>query len=176
MSMLDKVATMRVEDYDPVIVVEAVNALQPLGQAKALEAIDAYLAARRKGESSPGLFWLLRVLFDVPAGAAFPPVRLGQPDVAPPASVALLPRFPIVIVDDVPLLVVSGYMLGGLPEPVESHVAYFRAHGVIRAAPLAPAAATADVEADFARVWRAAYGADAPDVSAHVRAQLARRP
>jgi hypothetical protein len=175
MSTLDKAARMQIGEYNPDLVVDAVNALQPLGKQKALEDIKAYLAQRGPaGNDAAGLFWVLRALFDIPPGQAFPPVRLGQPDVAPPASPDALPRFPIVVARDVPLLVVRGYALGGFPEPVTAHVGYFEAHGTLRAAPLAPARSRADVTAEFARQWAAAYGGSPPDVSALIAAQLAR--
>lgn len=54
---LDQAAKMTVEEYNPARVVEAVNALQPLGKEKALEQIDAYLRSRAKGNQAQGLFW-----------------------------------------------------------------------------------------------------------------------
>ncbi|HEX5272909.1 MAG TPA: hypothetical protein VFW33_20570, partial [Gemmataceae bacterium] len=57
---------------------------------------------------------------------------------AEPEDRRLIPRYPIALVDDVPLLVVGGYSGGGLPEPVASHVEYYRKQGRIRAAPLVP--------------------------------------
>src|SRR4051812_37061292 len=122
MSTLDKAARMPLDEYNPDLVIDAVNALQPLGKQKALDAIKAYLAkAGNAGNAAVGLFWVLRTSFDLPAGQAFPPVRLGQPDVPPPASPDALPRFPIVVARDEPLLVVRGYALGGFPEPVTAH-------------------------------------------------------
>jgi hypothetical protein len=175
MSLLEPVSNMKIADYDPGRVIEAVNALQPLGKTRALEEIESYLAGPGKGKESYGLFWVLRVLFDVPAETGFPPVRIGQPSVAPPARSGALPRFPIVMVRDTPLLAVRSYMLGGLPEPVASHVAYFRAHGTIRATPLSPSASTADLEAEFEKQWSEAYGsAPAEDVRTWIRAQLTR--
>lgn len=173
---LDRVSAMQFDDYDPSLVIEAVNALQPLGKERALEEIDAYLENQGRGKESYGLFWVLRVLFDVPGEAGFPPVRLGQPTQPAPANASALPRFPIVMVRDVPFLVVRGYMLGGMPEPVEAHVVYFREHGTIRAAPLAPGPAPAgELEDELAQRWREAYAA-APgaETLGWIREQLAR--
>ncbi len=174
MSTLDQAATMRFEDYNPDRVIEAVNALQPQGKEQALASIKAYLARRASGHDATGLFWVLRVLFDVPAGQGLPPVRLGQPDISPPPSPEALPRFPIVLVQDVPLLVVRGYLLGGFPEPVDAHVTYFQTHGTIRGAPLAPLRSRERLTEEFARVWSAAYGSSPPDVRELVAAQVAR--
>jgi len=174
MSTLDKAARMRFDDYNPDVVIWAVNFLQPLGKEKAIDAIRAYLDQREPGNDAVGLFWVMRVLFDVPEGTMMPPVRLGQPDITPPLSQTALPRFPIVIAGDIPLLVVRGYHLGGLPESVETHLTYFRTHGTIRSAPLAPSQAREGVAEQFAREWNAAYGSSPPDVSALIRSQLAR--
>ena len=55
-----------------------------------------------------------------------------------PTNRHLLPRFPISMERDIPLLLVRGYMLGGRAEPVEEHVEYFRTNGVLRSKPLTP--------------------------------------
>ena len=49
-----------------------------------------------------------------------------------PENQTIIPRFPIHIQDDIPFLVVSGYSLFGHAEAPESHLNYFREHGVIR--------------------------------------------
>jgi hypothetical protein len=152
---LDEVALMGVGEYDPLKVVDAVNALQPLGKERALDEVSARADTR---DYPYGLVWVLRVLFDVPEETGFPPVRLGTPTIPPPSDPTKLPRFPIVIVRDVPLLAVRGYILRGLPEPIEDQVEFYRAHGSVRSEPLAPPASPADVAGEFARQWRAAYG------------------
>lgn len=157
---LARAADMRFSDYDPARVVEAVNELQPLGKDAALERIEGLLADRNPQQPAYGLFWVLRVLFNVPAGAGFPPVRIGQPTVTPPPDPTSLPRFPIVLADDVPLLAVRGYTLGGLAESVDVHVRYYREHGTLRAAPLSPSPKGA--EAEFMRQWKDAYGESYP--------------
>jgi hypothetical protein len=170
---LTQAAKLTVEDYDPMRVVQAVNALQPLGKEAALEQIASYVRRHPDPAESQGLFWVLRVLFDVPAGQAFPPVRLGQPSVPPPADPATMPRFPILLVQDIPFLVVTGYDLAGMPEPVDAHVAHFRSHGVLRSKPLSPS--STGVADELARQWRAAYGdAHAAEGQRAWQAQLAR--
>jgi hypothetical protein len=159
-SALALAADMQISEYDPARVVEAVNELQPLGKEPALERLEAELAGRDPQRPAYGLFWVLRVLFDVPAETGFPPVRLGQPTVSPPRDPAALPRFPIVLAGDVPLLAVRGYTLGGLAEPIEAHVRYFREHGRLRAAPLSPSPERAEDE--FLSQWKAAYGDSYP--------------
>jgi hypothetical protein len=154
-------------DYDPVTVVRAVNGLQLTGKDAALDAVEG----QRVGSEHYGLFWVLRVLFDVPR---FPPVRLGTPTIPPPTRADMLPRFPIVIVRDIPLLVVRGYSLSGLPEPVSDHIAYYRGHGTIRDRPLVPSPSDGTM-AEFRELWRAAYGdLHADEAVAAVGDQLAK--
>jgi hypothetical protein len=170
---LARAADLKFSDYDPARVVEAVNELQPLGKDAALERVEALLGDRDPQKPAYGVLWVLRVLFEVPDGAGFPPVRIGQPTVTPPRDPASLPRFPIVLAGDVPLLAVRGYTLGGLAEPVDVHVDYYREHGTLRAAPLSPSPENAEDE--FMRQWKAAYGDSYPDEGPKVaREQLVR--
>jgi hypothetical protein len=171
--LLDQVAAMSVDDYDPTKVIRAVNALQPLGKDHALDQIAFWLRGHPNAQPQ-GLFWVLRTLFDMPAGQGFPPVRIGQPNVPPPVDPGSLPRFPIMIVRDTPLLVVTGYDLAGMPETVDVHVAYFRAHGTVRDRPLAPGP-LAGLEQDVAQQWSTACGKDHLDeVLRAVRPQIQR--
>jgi hypothetical protein len=146
------------EDYDPGAVAAAVNGLQPLGKEGALGEIEGYLESSTADDF--GLFWVLRVLFDVSEDVGFPPVLIGQPTFPPPQDPRKLPRFPVALVSDVPLLVVRGYDLAGLAEPVQAHVDYFREHGEVRERPLEPAADPKTVEAEFEELWRDAYGGE----------------
>lgn len=174
-SLIDQASSMSFEDYNPAYVIQAVNALQPLGKEEALKRLDSYLESRDKGKDTYGLFWVLRVLFEIPAEPGFPPLGIGKHSLPPPADLGNLPRFPIVIVWDIPLLVVRGYYLGGLPEPVEAHVAYFRAHGTLREQPLAPPASLDGIEEEFLLRWKAAYGdAYASEALKTIKSQVAK--
>ncbi len=163
MSALETAAALGFDDYDPYVVADAANELVPLGTEAALDRIALF------GEGT-GLFWVLRAAFEMPAG--FPVVRLGAPDVAPPPSG--LPRFPIVLALDVPILVVSGYDVGGRPETPSRQLPHFRERGELRAAPLEPSRDADAVLTAFSECWSDAYGDDAPDVEGFVRAQLGR--
>jgi len=158
--------------YDPGPVIAAVNALVAAGHDGALASLDAYVAGHDLArDPQQGLFLVLRVAFEA---SPHPPMLLGGSQPSAPASPAALPRFPIMLVDDVPVMLVAGYTLRGLPEQVTAHLAYYRAHGTLRTAPLAPAV-SADRLADYDAQYRAAYGAPPPDGErAFVRDQLAR--
>jgi hypothetical protein len=175
MPALYRAATMTVADYDPSVVIDAVNALQPLGKEGAMEAIASCLTDQRHTAYPAGLLWVLRVLFDLPPSQRFPSVNIGTPDIPAPVDPDTLPRFPIVIVNDIPFLVVRGYVLRGLPEPVEAHIRYFGDHGVVRDRLLVPPASLDAIEGEFLRVWHAAYGdAHTGHVLKTIRQQIAR--
>jgi hypothetical protein len=100
-------------------------------------------------------------------------MRLGGASLSAPPAPAL-PRFPVMLVDDVPVMLIGGYMLGGMAEPVTAHLEYYRKNGKLRTAPLAPKRGT-DRAAEFEKAYQAAYGAPpAADVRELVLAQLAR--
>lgn len=129
--------------YNPADVIRAVNALQPLGKDKALAVIDEFLRVSSWFEDPgrEGMFFVLRTLFDVPTSPGYmPAMRVGSPAPPPPSDPRLVPRFPIMIVDDVPFNLVSFYNLGGVATPPEMHVDHFRRTGVIRSHPLIPSA------------------------------------
>lgn len=171
---LVRAAPLGFEDYDPGVVIAAVNELQARGAA-ALSTVDDFLAGWQGPAPAMGLFWVLRVLMDMPGEQPFPAVAIGTPTVDPPADPVRLPRFPIVVVDDVPFLTVRGYMLGGLAQPVEDHVLYYRLWGTVRSKPLAPPSCFDGLEERFRSRWDDAYdGSGPPEGPAVVSEQLAR--
>ena len=129
-------------DYNPLPVIQIVNALQPLGKEKALAAIGEYIrvSARWKGlTGSDNMFLLLRVLIDVPDSIDPRQIeRFGMPSPAGPKDPHRIPRFPIVLVDDIPLMLIRGYALEGVPISMDRVLAFFRDNGQIRPAPLTP--------------------------------------
>lgn len=174
-SLLAQAAEMPLENYNPGSVIRAVNALHPLGKDSALARIESYLANRDTSKDAYGLFWVLRVLFEMPANMDFPPVRIGTPSIPPPAESERLPRFPVVLIRDVPFLVVHGYSLAGLPQPVEDHVAYFREHGILREYPLSPPDSMEGIQEAFLNRWKEAYEDQyATEVLTIIKAQIDR--
>ena len=131
------------DSYDPLRVIRIVNALQPLGKEKALAAIDEYLhvSSHFHDRGREGVSLVLRVLFDVPADSGhFPELRAGGPVPAcEPKDPKQVPRFPILLEKDVPLLLISSYNIGGEPPQPEQDIKWFREKGTIRQRPLAPA-------------------------------------
>jgi hypothetical protein len=142
LELIDAVPSYNAQ-LDPLALIRAVDALQPLGKERALAAIDEYLRVSSSFDDGgrEGVFLLLRALFDVPA-AGMPPMMVGGAQV--PTDPAALPRFPLAIVDDVPLKLISGYSLAGEAEAPETDVAVFRKLGTLRAKPLAPSGGALD--------------------------------
>ncbi len=148
-TLLERVAAVSSynDTLEPLTLVQAVNALVPLGKGRALAVIDELLRVSSPFDDKgrEGVFLLDRALFDVPASGVMPPMMVGGPDVATPADPKALPRMPLVIIGDIPLKLVGGYMLGGHPQQPESDVDWFRANGTIRRTPMTPPAHPLDV-------------------------------
>jgi len=125
-------------DFNPVSLIRAVNVLQALGKEKVLKALRAYV--RLSGElpvtdcfkyqvDEYRVLPVARLLFDGP------PFVLGAGDVAPPAG-RDWPLFPIVLAQDVPFMLVSGYILGGKGQSAGEYLEQLK--GPLREDPLAP--------------------------------------
>jgi hypothetical protein len=129
------------ETLQPLALVRAVNALHALGKDTALDVVDEYLRVSSWLDDGgrEGVFLIMRTLFDVPPGG-MPPMMVGAPSPAEPKDKNLVPRFPLVIVGDVPLKIVRG----GKAESPEDDVAAFRRVGTLRAKPLVPSATALD--------------------------------
>jgi hypothetical protein len=142
------------KDFDPLALIRSVNALHPLGKEGALNAIAHFLNKFSGGfigfDTGQSMFLVLRCLFDVPDPPGFmPPMRVGAPDPPEPSNRRLLPYFPLVIIGDIPLMLVWGYSLFGVPEPPMEHVKYFRQAGKLRAKLLTPTNQPIDIVAQL---------------------------
>lgn len=86
--------------------------------------------------------YLCRLLFssNVPSEPLRPP-RLGACQGIPYNSMSAedWPDLPFAIVDKIPVSLIQGYVLGGVPEAAESYLAYCRNNGVFRTGPYAQA-------------------------------------
>jgi len=124
---------------DPRRLIRAVNAVQPLGKDRALTALAEYLRVTDEDSllSRSQGFLILRALFELPPEQKrFPDLHvgsLGGHEISVPT-----PRYPLLIVGDVPFLMVTSWGIGGEPESVEEDLPYFRDHCQIRSAPLVP--------------------------------------
>jgi hypothetical protein len=125
--------------FDPRPVVRIVNTLHPLGKTKALAAIQEYARIKPPFPSGPwrGIHLILRALFEVPKSGHFPAMPVGEPFPGMDGNPNLVPRFPLIIVDDIPLTLVQGYLVaGGAGLPPD--FAFFRDSCKWRQRPLLP--------------------------------------
>ena len=115
------------DSFDPHKLLLLANEFQPLGQDTAFLVFQEYMRVcghDAKGEDA--IYLLLRILHEIPPGLGFlPEAYIGEPYPAYPDDLRLFPRFPIHVVDDVPLLLVRGYFVAGSPEPVVSHMTQY---------------------------------------------------
>lgn len=129
-------------NYNPARTIEVVNALQPLGKEKALAAVDEYLRVHSmwNDRAIEGIFLMLRVLFDPPDDPGHWRMDVPAGTSIRPVNPKLIPRFPMILQDDIPLLVYvpGGRFTAGRGLPLEQRMACFRQKGKIRQRPLLP--------------------------------------
>jgi hypothetical protein len=126
--------------WDPSWGIKAANTLAPLGKRKALAAIEEYL---RVSHLFPyyEMTRLMRVLFDVPKDTGYMPESPFRSwDERPPTDRKRIPRFPMLIIGDVPLQIadVTPTMKTGPYPDYAKDIAWFRDHATIRTKPLQP--------------------------------------
>lgn len=128
--------------FFPQSLMRIVNHLQALGVRKAFAALSEYLRISPVyviHDSQLGLFLLPRLLFDTPSpGDSLPELRIGQSLPLPPSEKSLAPRFPLLLHDDMPLLLAYGYTsMGPTPPLIEYLKQFFDAYSM-RESPLVP--------------------------------------
>lgn len=159
MYLLDKAPEINSGFYDPRPVIAIVNALQPLGKDKSVLVLSEFfrvLPMLREHESGEGMILVMRTLFDVPDPAGYMgrftlggprPGDEAIPDNGKPTEAQRkmqedgfrrLPRFPIVIEDDIPFLYVAPFSIGGFVEPPVVYLEEFKKSGSLRESPLRP--------------------------------------
>jgi hypothetical protein len=128
---------MTSEKYNPATLVVTANKLISLGQTKAEEALGN-LANTRIGsgfdemDRNSYIAWLCLLIYDPKQGEGLPLPGFGGPDFpntgfvkGPKWSVfnsPKWPRFPLAMKRQVPFLLVRGYELAGLPEPISFYL------------------------------------------------------
>jgi hypothetical protein len=139
LSMLSYKGHPWVGNEDPRWAIKVVNTLAPLGKRKALAAIEEYgrvwpFLSFNKEEMSK----LLRVLFDVPKETGYMPDSPFRWVTPPPEDRKRVPRFPMVILGDVPLQIATSPPSYGPDPDFAKDLAWFRDHATIRTKPLHP--------------------------------------
>lgn len=178
-TLLASAASSDFTSFNPGVLVAAVNMLLGLGKDRALDAVERQLVeVPHSADPQHGLFLVLRILFEVPDDPGFhPPMHIGIPKIAAPRNPKALPYFPLIVVDDVPLLLVTTFILGGSPEVVETHLRHFRENGTLRAAPLAPQTflSPSEILDDLIPLYRDAYGVEPASTQLRMLEQQVRR-
>ncbi len=115
----------RVTGYgdDPLARIRAANALQRLGRERGTAALREYVRVRTSPtghdniQRDQGFALLLRTLFEVPADPGYMP-KVGGFDPYPPEDPWIAPRWPIVIVDGLPLVFANTSSFGNGMRPM----------------------------------------------------------
>jgi hypothetical protein len=133
------------EQLDPVLIVRAVNTLQAVGEERALAAMRAYAALPSRTVLTSRWHEIDRYRLIVLARLLYPsagqPIRapwIGAPSVCfrPGTDAAALS--PLVLRDDLPFVLSTGYSGTGMPEDPLAYLEECRAHGKFLSKPLAP--------------------------------------
>jgi hypothetical protein len=139
LTLLDRTPRACGLTYNPRDLIKVVNSLVPIGKARALAVISEYLRVAPEWPKEPdGICLVLRVLFNVPASQGYIPAPLlGSPWPETPMAHERIPRFPMVVLEDVPLMLVSEYGVLGTPV-IAPDLDFFRRNCEIRSNPLRP--------------------------------------
>jgi hypothetical protein len=122
---------------DPLQLIRCVNALQPLGKAGVIAVFEQFSSVVDFGYSHDWLFLLMRVLFDPPHPAKPPWTIRVNP--VPSSTKSRYPRYPMDIVDGVPIRVFIGSGGGtGQPASIQEELPFYRNSGKLRATKLHP--------------------------------------
>jgi hypothetical protein len=173
--------------FSPTALIQAVNTLHALGQREAGRVIRSYakIAARIHDETvlqENRLFFIIRLLFMPRAeGECMPVMRMGLGNVTCPEEDPRWSLFPLVLVDDVPFLLVTGYTVGGARGSPLAHLDYCIKHCTWRTRPLAPTSSpiAAVEKLLISRQWRELFemfenNGQQRDMAASVRGQALR--
>lgn len=123
-------------EFSPRAMIGAVNTLRMLGKDVAFAVIEEYLRLETSEcldiDASERVLLLARVLFDMPKTTdSWPEFMAGASSPPPPRDRTAVPRFPIIVVDDVPLCIVSGYASVGPAESPEADLAVYKRRAIL---------------------------------------------
>ena len=146
---INAVAGVDVRKVAPDCLIRAVNHLHALGKEEALDALERFLAlatpfqwssrnpASSDDADSLAIYWIVRTLFE-PEDPATGYQWIDFAMVNKPGAECQRPQYPIVVIDDVPLLVVDGVVHTGPGPYAEHQIAWAREKGRLRERPLTP--------------------------------------
>ncbi len=127
--------------FDPATHIRAVNILRHETKAEVIAQLRNYINSPYDGGMGlrTGVFFLLRLLFE-PANAniTFPRIPAGKPVDSGEAYQPTFPLYPLALVQDVPLLISAGLIVGGMPGSPEGHIKFCEENCQLRATVLRP--------------------------------------
>ncbi len=146
LTTVDKIGGVRGNLYNPLNMIRCVNRLRSESKERVLAVIEehARVASFFSHTYPDGLLLLLRTIFEVSEEWGYMPLMgIGRMNPHLPNSkemYKLFPRYPIFVVNDVPVLLISDYTCfgSGGHESLKLHMEYFRNNGVLRKTPLHP--------------------------------------
>ena len=159
-SALEQLYTMRPETYDAHLLASIANALQALGKDEFLTRVRTFYATKSEIGGGFGLFLLLRIQFDLPEGQSYPSLKMGKPDLDPPAKISDFNRFPILLVDDIPCLLIAGYFSTGPSSSLVDQLNFYQENGLWRDKPFVASTdrSVEDLYQQFKIEWEKVFG------------------
>jgi len=128
------------DHFDPLWLIQTVNKIQPMGKEKGLSLVREIGNRRVSVGDKIGrdLYWLVNLLFEVPATGQLSPPMLGSITPLPPRDPKSVPRWPIFLESGIPFE--PGFMLGagGSPEKFDAYAARLAAKETWRKELLVP--------------------------------------
>jgi hypothetical protein len=118
---LKRLPTIDAGAYKAVPYLRAAAKLQSLNKEKAFEILQRLA---QEGKNDKQVIVLCRMLFIPKVNGEFRRPRIGRPDLLGETDSKSWPLEPIELVDGIPFLIVTGYRIGGLPEPASSYLSY----------------------------------------------------
>lgn len=159
--------------YRPMLIVNAVNSLVRLGKDDAITVIRQYIN-EASPERAEGVFFVLRVLFNIPRLGYMPEMYVGEFMPRPQIDRRRIPHYPLALFNDIPLLLSFALEGGGRPQPVTEHLEYYSKNCSMRKSPLVPTINKSDVLTRFKSTNQWIYRKDYyPGISDHTAKQYA---
>jgi hypothetical protein len=141
LQLLSEAPAFNADEYDPKKAILIVNRLQSLGKERVIAVCQEFLRVAPDWEPGRrGLYSISRVLFDIPER----PGRFPFPNIGKITNVGLLkdprkvPRFPVVLCEDIPLLYPVSYIATGSMRGEEGELEYLHKFAQMRSKRLAP--------------------------------------
>lgn len=120
--------------------IQVVNILHSLGKENSIVILELFDGLLPAGKFNGVHYRIPRILFDVPEDPGyFPDMGIGATLTLPGIGTKVLPRFPIILIDDVPLELSGLYfILAGSSQTFPDYIKDFREKGIFRKLPLRP--------------------------------------